>query len=134
MASTARGTSIVAIPLDVAGQTGRRTPPKVSGIERVRGLGLRRGVSALLLVQSDAGWCRMVQRKKKAAPPTTKRFSVTLDILDYEALVALGEKHKPPLKLQYLVSFAVQQLLRDARDPQLVIKMGDPLARGYRDS
>jgi hypothetical protein len=40
-----------------------------------------------------------------------KRFTVSLDSADYDALRALAEGHKPPLKLQYVMSVAVRQLL-----------------------
>jgi hypothetical protein len=82
------------------------------------------------VVQIDVERCKMVQRKRglpRRSPK--KRFSVTLDLGDYEALVALGEKHKPSLRLQYLVNFSVQRLLNDARDPQLLLTLGDPIAR-----
>ena len=65
---------------------------------------------------------------KKRRPRTTrKRFSVTLDLTDYDALLALAKRHKPPLTLQYVVNFAVQRLLKQAEDPQLLLSLGDPL-------
>ncbi len=74
-------------------------------------------------MHSGAVWCRARRR----AVPRRKRFSVTLDRRDYDELLALAERHRPPLSLQYVVSYAVQRLLRDAKNPQLVLKMGDPL-------
>lgn len=68
----------------------------------------------------------MVSPRKKRLPPR-QRFSVTLDRRDYDDLVALTKRHKPPLTLQYVVSYSVQRLLRDAKNPQLVLRMGDPL-------
>jgi hypothetical protein len=66
-------------------------------------------------------------RIKKSRGASRKRFTITLDGRDYDALVALKEGHKPPLTLQYVISYAIQRLLRDAKNPQLVLKMGDPL-------
>jgi hypothetical protein len=40
-----------------------------------------------------------------------KRFTVSLDAADYDALRALADDHKPPLKLQYVVGVAIRQLL-----------------------
>lgn len=40
-----------------------------------------------------------------------KRFTVSLDPADYDALRVLAEGHKPPLKLQYVMGVAVRQLL-----------------------
>lgn len=56
-----------------------------------------------------------------------KRFTVTLDRRDYDDLVSLKDRHRPPLTLQYLINYAVQRLLRDAKDPQLALKMRNPL-------
>lgn len=61
-----------------------------------------------------------------------KRFSITLDVRDYEELLSLAGRHKPPLTLQYVVNYAVQRLLKEAKDPQLGLPLGDPLARGER--
>jgi hypothetical protein len=64
--------------------------------------------------------------KKRSAGPHPKRFSVTLDRPDYDALLALAERHKPPLTLQYVVNFAIQRLLKDADQPQVVLSLTDP--------
>lgn len=40
-----------------------------------------------------------------------KRFTVALDLADYEALQTLGAEQRPPLKQQYLVELAVKNLL-----------------------
>jgi hypothetical protein len=64
---------------------------------------------------------------KKQRGPRRKRLTITLDGRDYDDLVALKDRHKPPLSLQYVINYAVQRLLRDAKNPQLVLKMGDPL-------
>lgn len=45
------------------------------------------------------------------SPTRQRRFTVSLDPGDYEALRALADGHKPPLKLQYVLGVAVQQLL-----------------------
>jgi hypothetical protein len=40
-----------------------------------------------------------------------KRFTIALDLADYEALQTLGAEQRPPLKQQYLVELAVKNLL-----------------------
>lgn len=42
---------------------------------------------------------------------TLKRFTVSLDAQDYEALCALAQAQRPPLSLQYTVRLAVRRLL-----------------------
>ena len=56
-----------------------------------------------------------------------KRFSVSLRPADYRKLVAIARRQKPPLKLQYLVEWTIQQLLSRAEDPQLYLDLGNPL-------
>ena len=48
-----------------------------------------------------------------------KRFSIALDIADYEALKKLGAEQRPPLKQQYLVELAVKNLLDQQANRQL---------------
>lgn len=55
-----------------------------------------------------------------------KRFSVSLDVEDHAALVALGQAQRPPLNLQYLVRLAVRNLLDQHAAKQLTF----PLDRG----
>lgn len=55
-----------------------------------------------------------------------KRFSVSLDVEDHAALVALGQAQRPPLNLQYLVRLAVRNLLDQHATKQLTF----PLDRG----
>lgn len=40
-----------------------------------------------------------------------KRFTVSRDFRDYEALRPLAEGHRPPLTMQYVMKLAVQDLL-----------------------
>jgi hypothetical protein len=44
-------------------------------------------------------------------PTTLKRFTVSLDAQDYEALCALAQAQRPPLSLQYTVRLAIRRLL-----------------------
>jgi hypothetical protein len=74
----------------------------------------------------------MVSRRS-GRRPTHRRFSVSLEVRDYEALVAVTKRHKPPLTLQYVVNFALQRFLKEAKDPQLLLQLGNPLARGGTD-
>jgi|LakMenEpi03Aug12_release.lakeMendotaPanAssembly.Ray.scaffolds.fasta_scaffold4863785_1 hypothetical protein len=48
-----------------------------------------------------------------------KRFTVSVDQVDYEALVALGQSVSPPLNLQYLVRLSVRNLLEQYAAQQL---------------
>jgi hypothetical protein len=56
-----------------------------------------------------------------AAPSPTqrRRFSITLDLADCEALRKLGAAQRPPLKQQYLVEYAVKSLLDQHASRQL---------------
>ena len=48
-----------------------------------------------------------------------KRFSVSLDPADYNALLRLGAAQRPPMKQQYLVELAIKDLLDRHTDTQL---------------
>jgi len=48
-----------------------------------------------------------------------KRFSIALDMADYDALQKLGAAQRPPLKQQYLVELAVKKLLDQHANRQL---------------
>jgi hypothetical protein len=54
-----------------------------------------------------------------------KRFTVSLDSGDYEALRALAAEHRPPLTLQYVVSVAVKNLLERHAATQLSFPLDD---------
>ena len=58
---------------------------------------------------------------------TKRRFTVTLDAVDYDDLLSLAKGKSPPLTLQYVVNYAVKRLLDEARDPQQELDLGDPL-------
>ena len=60
-------------------------------------------------------------------PMNRKRFSITLDLRDYERLRELARKHKPRLTFQYVCQYAIQSLLERADDPQFRLQFGDPL-------
>lgn len=45
----------------------------------------------------------------RSKPP--KRFTISLDAGDYEALRKLAEAQRPPLPLQYVVRLAVRRFL-----------------------
>lgn len=74
----------------------------------------------------------MVQRRVRRAGGSSKRFSVTLDQADYDRLVELGWAQRPPLTLQYLVEYAIQNLLRQAADPQFTFPFAEPAPRAQR--
>lgn len=57
----------------------------------------------------------------------TRSFTVRLDEEDYERLGALADNHRPILTKQYVVQYAIRLLLKRAEDPQLRLRLGDPL-------
>lgn len=54
-----------------------------------------------------------------------KRFTVSLDVEDYESLRAIALEHRPPLKLQYVVNVAVKNLLERQAAKQLTFPLDD---------
>lgn len=54
-----------------------------------------------------------------------KRFTVSLDAEDYDALRAIADGHRPPLKLQYVVNVAVKNLLKRHAARQLTFPLDD---------
>ena len=52
-----------------------------------------------------------------------KRFTISLDPSDYEALRALADGHRPPLTLQYVVNVAIQNLLERHVSKQLTFPL-----------
>lgn len=58
--------------------------------------------------------------------PTRKRFSIALDLADYEALQKLGAQQRPQLKMQYLVELAVKNLLDQHANRQLSFPLKQP--------
>lgn len=58
----------------------------------------------------------------RSKPP--KRFTISLDSGDYEALRKLAEAQRPPLPLQYVVRLAVRRFL-DQPEATLLRPAGD---------
>ena len=58
-------------------------------------------------------------------PKTTemKRFTVSLEPRDYEALRRVAESHRPPLSLQFIVRYALQEFLDRHEGRQLTLKL-----------
>lgn len=54
----------------------------------------------------------------------SKRFTISLDAGDYEALRKLAESQRPPLPLQYVVRLAVRRFL-DQPEATLLRPAGD---------
>lgn len=71
------------------------------------------------LVQTGAKRCTVAKTQQQ------KRFTVSLDNNDYEALRAIAESHRPPLKLQYVVNVAVKNLLERHAARQLTFPLDD---------
>lgn len=57
-------------------------------------------------------------------PKTTdmKRFTVSLELEEYEALRRLADAQRPPLSLQYVVRYALQEFLERHQGRQLTLK------------
>lgn len=62
-----------------------------------------------------------------------KRFSVSLELPDYERLHRLAEGHRPQLSLQYMVEYAIQRMLSEVADGKLSDDFADPLRTDHRD-
>lgn len=52
-----------------------------------------------------------------------KRFTVSVDQADYDALQSLGQTVSPPVNLQYLVRLAVRNLLDQHAAEQLTFPL-----------
>ena len=52
-----------------------------------------------------------------------KRFTVSVDQADYDALLELGRSASPPVNLQYLIRLAVRKLLEQHSAQQLVLPL-----------
>jgi hypothetical protein len=58
-----------------------------------------------------------------------KRFTVSLDPKDYKRLLSIANGHRPPFSLQYIVNWSIQGILEREKDPQLLLELGNPLAK-----
>lgn len=65
-------------------------------------------------------------------PTTLKRFTVSLDAGDYEALCALAQAQRPPLSLQYTVRLAIRRFLDEYEGRAITLTAANPPARGSR--
>ena len=55
--------------------------------------------------------------------PHMKRFSMSLEVEEYEELCRIARMHRPPLTLQYLVRYALQRFFDKHRDRQLQLTL-----------
>lgn len=67
-------------------------------------------------------------KKRETKKPRQKRFSVSLSLEDYNALLRLAQDRNPPLRLNYAVQYAVRRLLDRANDPQVMLGFGEPVS------
>lgn len=58
--------------------------------------------------------------------PTIKRFTVSLDIGDYETLCALAQAQRPPLSLQYTVRLAIRRFLDEHEGRAITLAPANP--------
>lgn len=52
-----------------------------------------------------------------------KRFTVSLEPADYDALRRIAESHRPSLSLQYVVRYALQRFLDQHEGAQLALPL-----------
>lgn len=79
-------------------------------------------------------WCRTVHYcafwcNQRGPGMARKRYSVSIEIEDYERLKELAEGQKPRLTLQYLTEYAIRLLLERVEDPQFRLELRDPVSR-----
>lgn len=65
-------------------------------------------------------------------PTTLKRFTVSLDAEDYEALCALAQAQRPPLSLQYTVRLAIRRFLDENEGRTITLTAVNPPAKRSR--
>jgi hypothetical protein len=58
-------------------------------------------------------------------PKTTKakRFTVSLEPTEHDALRQIADSHRPPLSLQYVVRYAMQRFLDESKEKQLQLNL-----------
>ena len=57
--------------------------------------------------------------------PNAKRFTVSLDAQDYEALCALAQAQRPSLPLQYVVRLAIRRFLDEYEGRAITLTLAD---------
>lgn len=62
----------------------------------------------------------------------SRRFTVTLSEEDYQKLHQIATNQRPPLTLQYVVNWGIQRILERVEDPQLMLELGNPVAKKSR--
>lgn len=62
-------------------------------------------------------------------PTTLKRFTVSLDAQDYDALCALAQAQRPPLSLQYTVRLAIRRFLDEHEGQAITLVAANPSAK-----
>ncbi len=58
------------------------------------------------------------------AAASKERFSVTLNNEDYTALKLIADSQKPPLSLQYIVSYALTDFIAAHKSRQIELDFG----------
>jgi len=68
---------------------------------------------------------RVGTNRERCMPKTTemKRFTVSLEPRAYEALRKIAESQRPPLSLQYVVRYALEEFLEGHEGRQLTLKL-----------
>ena len=60
---------------------------------------------------------------------TSKRFTISLDAQEYEALRALAQAQRPPLSLQYTVRLAIRRILDKHEGQAITVVAANPSAK-----
>lgn len=58
-----------------------------------------------------------------------KRFTVSLDAQDYDALCALAQAQRPPLSLQYTVRLAIRRFLDESEGRTITLSPANATAK-----
>lgn len=61
-------------------------------------------------------------------PSSLKRFTVSLEAEDYEALCALARSQRPALSLQYMVRLAIRRFLDESEGRTITLAAANPPA------
>lgn len=66
---------------------------------------------------------RLTDMAQMPNKPQMKRFSVSLEVGEYEKLCRIAQMHRPPLSLQYVVRYALQRFFDENKGRQLQLTL-----------
>lgn len=68
--------------------------------------------------------CVESREGSRMASSNKKRFSVSLDVDDYQALKQIAKNQRPSLSLQYIVSYALTEFIAVHQSNQIELDLG----------